>query len=143
MLHAASRRKNREKLPQEKRPLSWRRCAIALLWAAVGLIIAFQAGRSLLALNRPSLSVSAQSASQVRSLPALEEDTRMDVNAASAEDLQKVPGIGPALSQAILECREAAGGFRFLEEIKDVPGIGEKRFEALKELFFCPFPGQP
>jgi len=143
MLHAASRRKNRKNRPQEKRPLSRRRCAIALLWAAVGCIIAFQAVRSLLALDRPVFSVSAQSAAQVRSLPALEEDMRMDVNFASAEDLQKVPGIGPALSQAIIDCREAAGGFRFLEEIKDVPGIGEKRFEALKELFFCSFPGQP
>ena len=65
---------------------------------------------------------------------------KMDINRASAYDLQKVPGIGPVLSQAIIDYRRAKGGFHFLEEVLDVPGIGEKRFRALSELFFCQAP---
>ena len=65
---------------------------------------------------------------------------KMDINRASAYDLQKVPGVGPVLSQAIIDYRRAKGGFHFLEEVLDVPGIGEKRFRALSELFFCQAP---
>ena len=44
---------------------------------------------------------------------------------------------------AALDARRQMGGFYYLEEVKDVPGIGEKRFEALKESFFCePIPAQ-
>ena len=60
------------------------------------------------------------------------------MNTATAADFQRVNGIGPKLAQAIVDARESMGGFFFLEELKDVSGIGEKRFEALKELFYCP-----
>ena len=50
-------------------------------------------------------------------------------------------GIGPALARGILTLREERGGFRLLEELMDVNGIGEKRFMALKEFFFCPMQG--
>ncbi len=73
-----------------------------------------------------------------RSLP--ETDGKLDINQASAEEIQKANGIGPALSQRIIELREARGGFRFIEELMDVSGIGEKRFEALCALFYCPAP---
>lgn len=63
---------------------------------------------------------------------------KMNINSATAEDLQRAYGIGPALAQRILELREARGGFRFLEDVMDVSGIGEKRFQALAELFYCP-----
>ncbi len=74
----------------------------------------------------------------IRTAP--ENEGKSDINEASAEDLQKADGIGPALAQRICELREARGGFRFLEELLDVPGIGEKRFEALSALFYCPTP---
>ena len=70
-----------------------------------------------------------------------ESDTnKTDINQATAADLQRVPGIGPTLAQRIIEAREAQGGFHFLEEVKDVQGIGEKRFEAIREWFYCPLP---
>lgn len=69
---------------------------------------------------------------------APESAGKSDINGAAAEDLQKADGIGPALAQRICELREARGGFRFLEELLDVPGIGEKRYEALSALFYCP-----
>ena len=65
---------------------------------------------------------------------------KMDINRASAEDLRQADGIGPALAQRICELREERGGFCFLEELRDVSGIGEKRFEALSALFYCPMP---
>ncbi|MBR5111142.1 MAG: helix-hairpin-helix domain-containing protein [Clostridia bacterium] len=63
-----------------------------------------------------------------------------DVNRADAADFQTVPGIGPELSRRIVAFREERGGFSFLEELTDVPGIGDKRFDVLKDYFFCPLP---
>lgn len=73
-----------------------------------------------------------------RALPDTEGKT--DINQAELEDLQKASGIGPALAQRILDEREARGGFHFIEELMDVSGIGEKRYEALSALFYCPSP---
>ena len=72
----------------------------------------------------------------VRTLP--DTEGKIDINQATAKDLQNVHGIGPALSQRIIDEREARNGFHFLEELMDVSGIGEKRYKALRELFYCP-----
>ena len=52
---------------------------------------------------------------------------------ATQAQLEELDGIGPALAQAILAYRDANGGFRSVEELQEVDGIGEKRFEALRE----------
>lgn len=57
----------------------------------------------------------------------------LSINRASAEDLDTLPGIGPSLAQAILEYREEHGGFSTLEELMEVPGIGEKVFSKLRD----------
>ena len=59
---------------------------------------------------------------------------KVDINRASAAELQNLPGIGPKLSQAIVDYREANGPFKSAEDLKNVRGIGEKRFEAAKDL---------
>ena len=56
----------------------------------------------------------------------------LNLNTATKEELVALPGIGPAKAQAILDYRNAHGGFKSLEELKDVNGIGAKRFEKLK-----------
>jgi len=55
------------------------------------------------------------------------------INTASASQLEKLPGIGPVLAKDIVLYRESSGGFKDIEEIKNVKGIGEKKFEAIKE----------
>jgi len=57
----------------------------------------------------------------------------VNINTASAEELQQIKGIGPALAQRILAYREKNGPFRRVEEIMNVRGIGEKTFLRFKD----------
>ncbi len=57
----------------------------------------------------------------------------ININKATAELLQTIPGIGPATAEKIIEFRNNNGPFRSIEELMDVNGIGEKTFEKMKE----------
>ena len=59
---------------------------------------------------------------------------KLDLNLASAEELQRLPGIGPVLAQRVVELRNAHGKFRTVEDLRDVKGIGKKRMEQLRPL---------
>lgn len=52
---------------------------------------------------------------------------------ATLEQLDGLDGIGPTLAKRIIEYRESHGGFRSVDELREVDGIGEKRFAALKK----------
>ena len=54
------------------------------------------------------------------------------LNSASLEELDKLDGVGPAIAQRIIDYRTENGGFKSVEEIKLVPGIGDKMFEKIK-----------
>jgi len=56
---------------------------------------------------------------------------RIDINQASAEELRQLPGIGPKLSQRIVDEREK-GQFKTVDELRRVPGIGAKTLERLR-----------
>lgn len=58
----------------------------------------------------------------------------LDVNRASAADLQHLPGIGPALAGRIIAWRAENGVFDAVEQLTDVSGIGEKTLEKLRPL---------
>jgi comEA protein len=58
----------------------------------------------------------------------------IDINTASAAELEKLPGIGPALAARIIEHRERFGRFRRIEHLIMVRGIGDRRFRKMRSL---------
>jgi competence protein ComEA len=61
------------------------------------------------------------------------EKQKIDINAASLEEIQQIHGIGPAKAAAIIAYREEHGPFRKIEDLLNVTGIGEKSLEKMKE----------
>jgi competence protein ComEA len=64
----------------------------------------------------------------------------VNLNTASAIELQTLPGVGPATSARILEYRQKAGGFKKIEDLMNIQGIGEKSFLKLKPLVIVSAP---
>lgn len=60
--------------------------------------------------------------------------TPIDLNSATSEQLQTLPGIGPAKAGAIVEYREVYGAFARIEDITNVSGIGDATFDRLRDL---------
>lgn len=58
----------------------------------------------------------------------------VDINRATAKELETLPNIGPALAERIISYRQTHGPFARIEDIKEVSGIGEKTFEKIKDL---------
>lgn len=58
----------------------------------------------------------------------------LDLNRASAGELEALPGIGTVLAQRVIAFRTAAGGFRTVDDLREVKGIGTKKFDRLKTL---------
>ena len=56
----------------------------------------------------------------------------IDLNKADAETLQYIPGIGPSKSKKIVEFREQIGGFKSMDDLLSVPGVGEKLMIEIK-----------
>jgi competence protein ComEA len=57
----------------------------------------------------------------------------IDINTAGIEKLDELPGVGPAIAQKIIDYREKNGGFKDINEIKMVSGIGDKMYEKIKD----------
>ncbi|WP_373305309.1 helix-hairpin-helix domain-containing protein [Streptomyces roseolus] len=58
----------------------------------------------------------------------------LSLNAATAEQFDGLPGVGPVLARRIVDHRTERGGFRSVEELREVDGIGERRFADLQPL---------
>lgn len=61
-------------------------------------------------------------------------NAKININTAEKKQLETLPHIGPALAEKIINYRIQQGMFRDIKEIKNVPGIGEKRFQDIKDL---------
>ena len=72
-----------------------------------------------------------RSASEAR-LPG--QANRINLNTTSKAELETLPGMGPVRAQAIIEYRTEHGGFKNIEEIKNVKGIGEITFKKAEDL---------
>jgi competence ComEA-like helix-hairpin-helix protein len=57
-----------------------------------------------------------------------------DLNTATCEQLEKLPGIGPTLARRIVTRRDSLGGFKRADDLLGVPGIGPKRLEKIRPL---------
>lgn len=69
--------------------------------------------------------------------------TTVNLNNASAADLERLPGIGPATAARIVEYRQKNGAFKKIEDLMNVRGIGEKTFLSLKPLITVAPPKDP
>ena len=82
-----------------------------------------------------SLALAPLSAAQQKSpaSPKAVSTEKINLNTATAEQLQTLPGVGPAVAKRILDQRSKSGKFTKIEEILNVKGIGEKKFQKMKD----------
>jgi len=88
-------------------------------------------GRQVLVTARPSRS--AVAAAAPGGAGATTPDQPLNLNTATLEQLDTLDGVGPTTAQKILDYREEHGGFASVDELDQIPGIGEKRLAALRE----------
>ncbi len=63
----------------------------------------------------------------------VQQARQININQASAEELERLPEIGPTTAQRIVEYRQQQGSFRSPEDALNVPGVGPKTLEAIRE----------
>ena len=109
---------------QERRTVA----ALGVVGLAALCVLAWQRQRPPVTMSRsPTVSEAAQWELQLR------DARRLDVNTASAAELERLPEVGPALAQRIVDDRTLHGRFRRPEELMRVKGIGPKTYDTLRE----------
>ena len=79
--------------------------------------------------------LSGQSQQQIAGASTSEnQSNKININTADTTELDKIPNIGPARAADIIAYRTTHGGFKTIEEMKNIKGIGDKTFESMKDL---------
>lgn len=71
---------------------------------------------------------------EIKNENTAKDSLKININTATLEELDKLPGVGEATANKIISHREENGQFKTIEDIKNVNGIGDKKFEKMKEL---------
>ena len=71
-------------------------------------------------------------------VPGFDAQGRVDLNAATLEQLDTITGVGPAIAQRIVDHRNAIGGFTDVDQLLDVPGIGPKTLAKMRDQVAVP-----
>ena len=79
-----------------------------------------------------AVPAAAQQAAAPQPASAATAEAVVNLNTATAAELESLPGIGKSTAQRILEYRQKSGGFKKIEELMNVKGIGEKSFLKIK-----------
>ena len=66
--------------------------------------------------------------------PAATAAAPVNLNTATAEQLATIPGVGPKMAERIIDYRQKNGGFKKIEDLMNVSGVGEKSFLKMKPL---------
>ena len=82
-----------------------------------------------IALSAPMLSAQSKAPAPK---PVATATAPVNLNTATAEQLATIPGVGPKMAERIIDYRQKNGGFKKIEELMNVQGIGEKNFLKLK-----------
>ena len=86
--------------------------------------------------NTKSIDENSDSQSSNSSDSSSKISGKININTATASELDELPGVGEAIAKKIIEYREYNGNFSSIEEIKNVSGIGDSKFEKMKD-YIC------
>lgn len=78
--------------------------------------------------------ITTENGENISSINNKKENLTVNINTATVEELVKIPGVGEATANKIIEYRKENGKFKETEDIKNVPGIGDSKYESMKEM---------
>jgi len=111
---------------------------LALLTATIAVVlwIGWPVPKEATSQAKPDQPIAMQvpATSPVTAVPTVKAASKVNLNRASADELQVLPGIGPVLAQRMVDWRKAHGRYRTVDDLQEVKGIGKKRLEQLRPL---------